>query len=168
MGKWQGGEDRSVYGSTVFIPNLQYGWNGLFFKSFRVPRNPQSIGRCLKQRKKKVMKLRGLKALASITLIGGRGANFKNQNRIMKRTHALVEVDSFGTPTIIGLIDCDVFNNERLHSLIKELLAHWLVNYNVSDETLNEYADELSRERVVRDGYRNTYRIQWCIKIVTE
>lgn len=86
----------------------------------------------------------------------------------MKRTHALVEVDSFGTATIIGLIDCDVFNTERLHSLIKELLAHWLVNYNVSDETLNEYADELSRERVVRDDYGNTYRMQWCIKTISE
>ena len=86
----------------------------------------------------------------------------------MKRTHALVEVDSFGTATIIGLIECDVFNEERLHSLIKELLEGWLVNYNVSDETLNEYADELSREMAVRDDYGNTYRMQWCIKTVTE
>ena len=86
----------------------------------------------------------------------------------MKRTHALVEVDTFGTATIIGIIDCDVFNTERLHSLIKELLAHWLVNYNVTDYTLNEYADELSRERAVVDNYGNTYRMQWCIKMVTE
>ena len=86
----------------------------------------------------------------------------------MKRLHALVEVDSFGTATIIGLIDCDVFNYEILHSLIKELLEYWLVNYNVSDETLNEYADELSRERAVIDDYGNTYHIQWCIKMVTE
>lgn len=86
----------------------------------------------------------------------------------MKRFHALMEVDSFGTATIIGLIDCDVFNYERLHSLIKELLAHWLVNYNVSDETLNEYADELSRERAVIDDYGNRYCVQWCIKMVTE
>jgi hypothetical protein len=86
----------------------------------------------------------------------------------MKRTHALVEVDSFGTATIIGLIECDVFNEERLHSLIKELLEGWLVNYDVSDETLNEYADELSGERAVRDDYGNTYRMQWCIKTVNE
>ena len=86
----------------------------------------------------------------------------------MKRLHALVEVDSFGTTTIIGLIDCNVLNTERLHSLIKELLEHWLVNYNVSDETLNEYADELSRERAVRDDYGNTYRMQWCVKMVSE
>lgn len=86
----------------------------------------------------------------------------------MKRLHALVEVDSFGTATIIGLIDCDVFNNERLHSLIKELLEYWLVNYNVSDETLNGYADELSRERAVVDDYGNKYHIQWCVKMVTE
>lgn len=86
----------------------------------------------------------------------------------MKRLHALVEVDSFGTATIIGLIDCDVFNNERLHSLIKELLEYWLVNYNVSNETLNEYADELSKERAVVDDYGNKYHIQWCVKMVTE
>jgi hypothetical protein len=86
----------------------------------------------------------------------------------MKRTHALVEVDSFGTATIIGLIECDVFNEERLHSLIKELLEGWLVNYDVSDETLNEYADELSRERAVIDDYGNTYRMQWCIKTINE
>jgi hypothetical protein len=86
----------------------------------------------------------------------------------MKRLHALVEVDSFGTATIIGLIECDVFNEERLHSLIKELLEGWLVNYDVSDETLNEYADELSRERAVRDDYGNTYHMQWCIKTVNE
>jgi hypothetical protein len=86
----------------------------------------------------------------------------------MKRTHALVEVDSFGTATIIGLIDCDVFNTERLHSLIKELLEYWLVNYNVTDYTLNEYADELSRERSVVDDYGNKYYVQWCIKMVTE
>jgi hypothetical protein len=89
-------------------------------------------------------------------------------NKIMKRLHALVEVDSFGTATIIGLIECDVFHNERLHSLIKELLEDWLVNYNVSDETLNNYADELSRERAVVDDYGNTYRMQWCIKMVSE
>ena len=86
----------------------------------------------------------------------------------MKRLHALVVVDSFGTATIIGLIDCDVFHNERLHSLIKELLECWLVNYNVSDETLNEYADKLSREREVVDDNGNTYRMQWCIKMVSE
>lgn len=86
----------------------------------------------------------------------------------MKRIHALIDVDTFGTATIIGLIDCDVSNTERLHSLIKELLKHWLVNYNVSDETLNEYADELSRERVVVDDYGTTFRIQWCIKMVSE
>lgn len=86
----------------------------------------------------------------------------------MKKLHALVEVDSFGTATIIGLIDCDVFNNERLHTLIKELLECWLVHHNLSDETLNTYADELSKERVVVDDYGNTYRIQWCIKTVTE
>ena len=86
----------------------------------------------------------------------------------MKRLHALVEVDSFGTATIIGWIECDVFNDERLHSLIKELLEDWLVNYNVSDETLNEYADELSKERAVVDDYGNTYRMQWCIKMVSE
>lgn len=86
----------------------------------------------------------------------------------MKRLHALVEVDSFGTATIIGLIDCDGFNNERLHSLIKELLEHWLVNYNVSGETLNEYADELTRSRTVEDNNGNTYHIQWYIKMVTE
>ena len=86
----------------------------------------------------------------------------------MKRLHALVEVDSFGTATIIGLIECDVFNNERLHTLIKELLEYWLVNYNVSDETLNEYADELSKEKAVVDDYGNTYRMQWCIKMVSE
>ena len=86
----------------------------------------------------------------------------------MKRLHALVEVDSFGTATIIGLIDCDVFNNERMHSLIKELLECWLVNYNVSDKILNEYADKLSRERTVVDDYGNTYHMQWCVKMVTE
>ena len=86
----------------------------------------------------------------------------------MKRLHALIDVDSFGTATIIGLIDCDVFNTERLHSIIKELLKHWLVNYNVSDETINEYANELLRERVVEDDNGNTYRIQWCIKMVSE
>jgi hypothetical protein len=47
-------------------------------------------------------------------------------------------------------------------------LEGWLVNYNVNDETLNEYADELSRERAVRDDYGNTYRMQWCIKTVNE
>ena len=86
----------------------------------------------------------------------------------MKRLHALVEVDSFGTATFIGLIECDVFNTERLHILIKELLEDWLVNYNVSDETLNEYADELSKEKAVVDDYGNTYRMQWCIKMVSE
>jgi hypothetical protein len=86
----------------------------------------------------------------------------------MKRIHALVEVDMFGTATIIGLIECDVFNNERLHSLIKELLGYWLVNHNVSDETLNEYADELSQERAVVDDNGNTYRMQWCLKMVSE
>lgn len=86
----------------------------------------------------------------------------------MKRLHALVEVDRFGTATIIGLINCDVFNNERLHTLIKELLESWFVNYDVSDEVLNEYADELSKERVVIDNNGNTYRMQWCIKMVTE
>ena len=86
----------------------------------------------------------------------------------MKRIHALVEVDMFGTATIIGLIECDVCNDERLHSLIKELLEYWLVNHNVSDETLNEYADELSQEREVVDDNGNTYRMQWCIKMVSE
>ena len=43
----------------------------------------------------------------------------------MKRIHALIVVDSFGVATIIGLIECDVFNNERLHSLIKELLEYY-------------------------------------------
>ena len=86
----------------------------------------------------------------------------------MKRIHALVEVDMFGTATIIGLIECDVCNDERLHSLIKELLEYWLVNHNVSDETLNEYADELSQERAVVDDYGNTYRMQWCLKMVSE
>ena len=86
----------------------------------------------------------------------------------MKRTHALVEVDKFGTATIIGIIDCDVFNTERLHSLIKELLEHWLVNYNVTDYTLNEYADELSRQSAVIDDYGNKFCMQWCIKMVTE
>ena len=86
----------------------------------------------------------------------------------MKRIHALVEVDMFGTATIIGLIECDVCNNERLHSLIKELLEYWLVNHNVSDETLNEYADELSQERAVVDDNGNTYRMQWCLKMVSE
>ena len=86
----------------------------------------------------------------------------------MKRVHALVEVDSFGTATIIGLVECDVFNNKRLHSLIKELLECWLVNHDVSDETLNEYADELSRERAVVDDNGNTYHIQWHLKVVTE
>ena len=81
----------------------------------------------------------------------------------MKRIHALVEVDMFGTATIIGLIECDVCNDERLHSLIKELLEYWLVNHNVSDETLNEYADELSQERAVVDDNGNTYRMQWCL-----
>lgn len=86
----------------------------------------------------------------------------------MKRIHALVEVDMFGTATIIGLIECDVCNDERLHSLIKELLEYWLVNHNVSDETLNEYADELSQEREVVDDNGNTYRMQWCLKMVSE
>lgn len=86
----------------------------------------------------------------------------------MKRIHALVEVDMFGTATIIGLIECDVCNDERLHSLIKELLEYWLVNHNVSDETLNEYADELSQERAVVDDNGNTYRMQWCLKMVSE
>lgn len=86
----------------------------------------------------------------------------------MKRLHALVEVDSFGTATIIGLIECDVFHTEKLHSIIKELLEYWLANYNVSDETLNEYADELSRERAVVDDYGNKYHIQWCVKMVSE
>ena len=86
----------------------------------------------------------------------------------MKRLHALVEVDSFGTATIIGLIDCDVFNNERLHTLIKELLECWFVNYDISDETLNNYADELSKERAVVDDYGTRYHIQWCIKMVSE
>lgn len=86
----------------------------------------------------------------------------------MKRIHALVEVDMFGTATIIGLIECDVCNDERLHSLIKELLECWLVNHNVSDDTLNEYADELSQERVVVDDNGNTYRMQWCLKMVSE
>ena len=86
----------------------------------------------------------------------------------MKGIHALIDVDTFGTATIIGLIECDVFNTERLHSLIKELLEHWLVNYNVSDETLNEYADELVSERVVEDDNGTTFRIQWNIKMVSE
>lgn len=86
----------------------------------------------------------------------------------MKGIHALIDVDTFGTATIIGLIDCDVCNEERLHSLIKELLKHWLVNYNVSDETLNEYADELVSERVVEDDNGTTFRIQWNIKMVSE
>jgi hypothetical protein len=86
----------------------------------------------------------------------------------MKRIHALVEVDMFGTATIIGLIECDVCNDERLHSLIKELLEYWLVHHNVSDETLNEYADELSQERAVVDDNGNTYRMQWCLKMVSE
>lgn len=86
----------------------------------------------------------------------------------MKRTHALVEVDSFGTATVIGLIDCDVFNSERLRALIKELLEYWLANYNVTDYNLNKYADELSRERAVTDDYGNTFHIQWCVKMVTE
>ena len=86
----------------------------------------------------------------------------------MKRIHALVEFDMFGTATIIGLIECDVSNDERLHSLIKELLEYWLVNHNVSDDTLNEYADELSQEREVVDDNGNTYRMQWCIKMVSE
>ena len=86
----------------------------------------------------------------------------------MKRIHALVVVDSFGVATIIGLIECDVFNRKRLHSLIKELLEHWLVHYDVSDETLNEYADELLRESAVEDDNGNTYRMQWCIKMVSE
>jgi hypothetical protein len=86
----------------------------------------------------------------------------------MKRIHALVEVDMFGTATIIGLIECDVSNDERLHSLIKELLEYWLVNHNVSDDTLNEYADELSQERAVVDDNGNTYRMQWCLKMVSE
>lgn len=86
----------------------------------------------------------------------------------MKRIHALVEVDMFGTATIIGLIECDASNDERLHSLIKELLEYWLVNHNVSDETLNEYADELSQERAVVDDNGNTYRMQWCLKMVSE
>lgn len=86
----------------------------------------------------------------------------------MKRIHALVEVDMFGTATIIGLIECDVCNDKRLHSLIKELLECWLVNHNVSDETLNEYADELSQEREVVDDNGNTYRMQWCLKMVSE
>lgn len=86
----------------------------------------------------------------------------------MKRIHALVEVDMFGTATIIGLIECDVSNDERLHSLIKELLEYWLVNHNVSDETLNEYADELSQEMAVVDDNGNTYRMQWCLKMVSE
>lgn len=86
----------------------------------------------------------------------------------MKRIHALVEVDMFGTATIIGLIECDVSNDERLHSLIKELLEYWLVNHNVSDDTLNEYADELSQERAVVDDNGNTYRMQWWLKMVSE
>jgi hypothetical protein len=86
----------------------------------------------------------------------------------MKRIHALVEVDMFGTASIIGLIECDVSNDERLHSLIKELLEYWLVNHNVSDDTLNEYADELSQERAVVDDNGNTYRMQWCLKMVSE
>lgn len=86
----------------------------------------------------------------------------------MKRIHALVEVDMFGTATIIGLIECDVCNDERLHSLIKELLEYWLVNHNVSDETLNEYADQLSRDIDVEDDNGNTYRIQWHLKMVSE
>jgi hypothetical protein len=86
----------------------------------------------------------------------------------MKRIHALVEVDMFGTATIIGLIECDVCNDERLHSLIKELLECWLVKHNVSDDTLNEYADELSQERAVVDDNGNTYRMQWCLKMVSE
>lgn len=86
----------------------------------------------------------------------------------MKRIHALVVVDSFGVATIIGLIECDVFNNERLHSFIKELLEYWLVNYNVSNETLNECAYELSREKTVVDDNGNTYHMQWCIKMVSE
>lgn len=86
----------------------------------------------------------------------------------MKRVHALVEVDRFGTATIIGLIECDVFNSKRLHSLIKELLECWLVNHDVSDETLNEYADQLSRDIAVENDYGDTYRIQWHLKVVTE
>lgn len=86
----------------------------------------------------------------------------------MKRIHALVEVDSFGTATIIGLIDCDVFNKDRLHTLIKELLGHWLVHHSLSDEILNTYADKLLRECAVEDDCGNTYRIQWCLKMVTE
>ena len=86
----------------------------------------------------------------------------------MKRMHALIEVDRFGTATIIGLIECDVFNSKRLQSLIKELLECWLVHHNVSDETLIEYADQLSREIEVVDDYGNTYRMQWCLKMVSE
>lgn len=86
----------------------------------------------------------------------------------MKRIHALIVVDNFGTVTIIGLIDCNAFNNEILHSLIKELLKDWLANYNVSDKTFNKYAKELSREKEVVDDYGNTYCMQWHIKMVTE
>ena len=86
----------------------------------------------------------------------------------MKRTHALVEVDSFGTATVIGLIDCDVFNTERLRVLIRELLEYWLAKYNVTGYNLNEYADKLSRDMAVVDDYGNTFHIQWCIKMVSE
>ena len=86
----------------------------------------------------------------------------------MKRIHALVEVDRFGAVTIIGLIDCDILHGKRLYSLIKELLECWMVNYNVSDETLIEYADELSRDLIVVDNNGNTYRMQWYIKMVSE
>lgn len=86
----------------------------------------------------------------------------------MKRIHALVEVDTFGTATVIGLIDCDVFNGDRLRALIKELLEYWLANYNVTGYNLNEYADKLSRDMAVADDYGNTFHIQWCIKMVSE
>lgn len=87
----------------------------------------------------------------------------------MKRLHALIEVDTFGTATIIGLIDCDVFNGNRLRSLIKDLLKVWFINHtDITDDTLNEYADELSRDLEVVDDRGNTLSIQWNIKVVTE